>query len=175
MEQEYLRKVLEEFKENESTIEESIEKLRKLPYEDISFAKVDHHRNLRTGFPEVIFCEGKADEHIIKIFSSLKKYNNNVLLTRASESTFKKLKKIEPKVKYNKLGRTITYVKKPIKKYGSVLIVAAGTADAAVAEEAYETANIMGLKVKRLYDVGVAGLHRLLDNVDKIYGAKCII
>ncbi|TAL57653.1 MAG: nickel pincer cofactor biosynthesis protein LarB [Nanoarchaeota archaeon] len=175
MEQEYLKKVLKEFKDDESTIEESLEKLRLLPYEDLSFAKVDHHRNLRVGFPEVVFCQGKADEHIIQIFKSLRKYNNNILLTRASEKIYKKLKKIEPKVKYNKHGKTILYVKTPVQKYGSVLIVAAGTADISVAEEAVETANIMGLKVKILYDVGVAGLHRLLDNVEKIYDAKCII
>ena len=175
MEAEYLKGILEDFKKNHASIDESIEKLRMLPYEDLSFAKVDHHRNIRIGFPEVVFCQGKAEEHIIKIFKSLQKHNNNVLLTRVLESTFKKLKKVNPKIKYNKLARTIILSKKPIKKYGSVLIVAAGTADLSVAEEAKETAQVMGLTVETLYDVGVAGLHRLLKNVDKIYGAKCII
>ncbi len=175
MEKEYLKKLLNDFKNNHASIDESIEKLRKLPYEDISFAKLDHHRNIRTGYPEVVFCQGKAEEHIVAIFKVLQKHNNNVLLTRAEESTFKKIKKINPKVKYNKLARTITLIKKPIVHVGEVLIVAAGTADIPVAEEAAETASIMGSKVEKLYDVGVAGLHRLLKNVDKVYNAKCII
>ncbi len=175
MEQEYLKKVLQDFKDNESDLEESVEKLRLLPYEDLSFAKVDHHRNIRVGFPEVIFCQGKADEHIVAIWKSLRKHNNNILATRATLSTYRKIKKIEPAARYNKFGRTITLIRKPIKQYGSVLIVTAGTADISVAEEAAETAAVMGVKTEKLYDVGVAGLHRLLKNVGKIYDAKCII
>ena len=175
MKKEKIMMLLDNFKKGKISNEGAIEKLKYLPFEDMGFAKIDHHRALRNGFPEVVFCQGKTTEQIIKIFKSLIKKNDNLLLTRANEKIFKKLKKIDKGVKYNKLAKTITAEKDKIKKDGNILIICAGTADIPVAEEAAITAEVMGNNVERVYDVGVAGVYRLIANIEKISKAKCII
>jgi len=175
MEKKYLTNLLENYKKNKLTINEVLTKLKNLPYEDIDFAKIDHHRALRKGFPEVVFCQGKTKEQISSIFISLSKKNNNIILSRAEEEIYNYLKKIDGRLQYNKLGRIITLQNKKQDKKGHILVISAGTADIPVAEEAGVTAEVLGNYVERLYDVGVAGVHRILINKEKLFKAKCII
>ncbi|MCX5751820.1 MAG: nickel pincer cofactor biosynthesis protein LarB [Candidatus Saganbacteria bacterium] len=154
-------------------------KHKKPSYEDLGFAKVDHHRHTRKGFPEVIYCEGKTNAQIAVIAKKIALNKHAVLATRATPANFKAVKKVLKNAKYHKEARIITI------KQGSVLrvqgsekkvsIVTAGTADIPVAEEAAVTAEFLGLKIERFYDVGVAGVHRLIKNIDQINKAKVII
>ncbi len=170
-----IEQLLNQFKTGETDLEQTLETLKQLPFEDLGFAKVDHHRALRTGYPEVVFCLGKTPEQVGKIFQSLEKHNDNILLTRADPELYSRLRKIDERLVYNELGRTITLEVKEREKTGSVLIISAGTADIPVAEEAAVTAAISGANVERLYDCGVAGIHRLLAQTDKIQKARCIV
>lgn len=175
---EQLKKLLLQVKIGKVTIDEAIDKLRHLPFEDLGFARVDHHRQLRCGFPEVIYCPGKTTEQIIKIFESLAKRGNNILATRAEESAFKALVKTKkfPKVRYEKAAKAIVLEQKKIKLSKSIIpIVTAGTADLPVAAEAKVTAEIMGQRTELVCDVGVAGLHRLLGHLPKLQKANVII
>ena len=175
MEIDKLEKLLNRFKNGETDLVQTLEMLKHLPFEDMGFAKVDHHRALRTGYPEVVFCQGKTHEQVEKIYLSLEKHNENVLMTRAEPSLFARLEKIDRRLAYNELGRTITLEQEGREKTGSVLIISAGTADIPVAEEAAVTASISGANVERLYDCGVAGIHRLLAQNEKIQQARCIV
>jgi NCAIR mutase (PurE)-related protein len=175
MEIEKLEQLLNQFKAGETDLTQTLDTLKQLPFEDMGFAKIDHHRALRTGYPEVVFCQGKTHEQVEKIYQALEKHNNNLLLTRAEPDLFSRLQKIDNRLVYNELGRTITLEKEPREKTGSVLIISAGTADIPVAEEAAVTASISGANVERLYDCGVAGIHRLLAQNEKIQKARCIV
>ncbi len=159
-------------------IDDAVEKLRHLPFEDLGFANVDHHRHIRRGFPEVIYCPGKTTEQIIKIFSSLAGKGNNVLATRADVEVFEALSQTKqfPQARYVKLARAIVLEQKPIKFSETVLpIITAGTADLPVATEAKVTAEIMGQQTELIYDVGVAGLHRLFVHIPKLQNANVVI
>ncbi|MHA1442314.1 MAG: nickel pincer cofactor biosynthesis protein LarB, partial [Candidatus Heimdallarchaeota archaeon] len=175
MDKEYLEKLLKEFKEDKVSIENVLGKLKKLPFEDLGYAKVDHHRALRKGFPEVVFCPGKTLEQIIGIFKSLSERNENVLLTRANDEIYAELKKIDKDVEYNSQAKLVYLNKKQRKPQGLLLIICGGTADIPVAEEAALTAELMGSKVERIYDAGVAGIHRLLHYKDKLFEANSIV
>jgi hypothetical protein len=146
-------------------------------YEDLGFAKVDIHRHLRKGFPEVIYCEGKTTEQVVKIAKRIWEHGHDVLATRADRKAFVAIRKTLKRAKYYETARVVTVQRKPprLAGAGSIAIVTAGTADLPVAEEAAVTAEFLGNKVERLYDVGVAGIHRLLKNMDKIQKAKVII
>ncbi len=173
-----MKKLLKQVKDGSLGVEEAVEKLRHLPFEDLGFAHIDHHRQIRQGFPEVIYCPNKTTEQIIKIFTSLAKKGNNVLATRAQPEVFKELVKTKkfPKLRYEKLAKAIIFEQKKIKPSKSVLpIITAGTADLPVAEEARVTAEIMGQRTELIYDVGVAGLHRLLAHVPKLQKANVVI
>lgn len=155
-----------------------MEKLRHLPFENLGFAHVDHHRQIRQGFPEVIFCPGKTTEQIIAIFESLGARGNNVLATRATAETFESLAATGkfPAARYETLARAIVLEQKELPASKSVLpIVTAGTADLAVAMEAKVTAEIMGQRTELICDVGVAGLHRLLGHLPKLQEANIVI
>jgi len=169
---------LEQVRGGQVDIDEAMNRLRHLPFEDLGFARVDHHRQLRKGFPEVIFCPGKTTEQIIGIFESLASKGNNVLATRAAPEVFDALSKTGkfPGVRYEELARAIVLEQKEITPSKSVLpIVTAGTADLSVATEAKVTAEIMGQRTELLCDVGVAGLHRLLGSLPKLEQANIII
>ncbi len=175
---EHLKKLLKEVKTGKLSIERAVEKLRHLPFEDLGFARVDHHRQLRSGFPEVIYCPGKTNEQIIAIFESLAAKGNNVLATRADEAVFDALAKTKkfPKVRYEKLARAIILEQKKLKPSKTILpILTAGTADLPVATEAKVTAEIMGQRSELICDVGVAGLHRLIGHLPKLQHANVII
>ena len=169
---------MSQVKSGETGIDEAVEKLRHLPFEDLGFACVDHHRQIRRGFPEVIYCPNKTTEQIIKIFGSLAAKGNNVLATRAKEDVFEELAKTKefPNARYEKLARAIVLEQKELPESKTVLpIVTAGTADLPVAEEARVTAEIMGQRTETVCDVGVAGLHRLFGHLPKLQNANIII
>ena len=178
MQAEQLRELLEQIKAGDIAIEEAIGKLRHMPFEDLGFACIDHHRQIRRGFPEVIYCPGKTNDQIIKIFANLAEKGNNVLATRAEESVFKALTKTKKftQARYEKLARAIVLEQKKIElSKTAVPIVTAGTADLPVAAEAKVTAEIMGQRTELICDVGVAGLHRLLGHLEKLQNANVII
>jgi hypothetical protein len=170
--------LLQQVKTGGVTIDEAVEKLRHLPFEDLGFARIDHHRHIRQGFPEVIYCPGKTNEQIIKIFTALAAKGNNVLATRAGEDVFEAIAQTGqfPLARYEKAARAIVLEQKQLAPSKSVLpIVTAGTADLPVASEAKVTAEIMGQRTELVCDVGVAGLHRLLSHVPKLQQANVII
>ena len=178
MEAQQLKKLLEQVKNGEISIDQAIEELRHLPFEDLGFAQIDHHRQIRRGFPEVIYCPGKTTEQIVKIFENLAEKGNNVLATRAEEQVFEALAKTKkfPQVRYEKSAKAIVLEQKKITPSKAVIpIVTAGTADLPVAAEAKVTAEIMGQRAEVICDVGVAGLHRLFGHLQKLQGANVVI
>jgi hypothetical protein len=171
-----LRHLLETVKADQLSIEDALETLRRLPYTDLDFAKLDSHRTLRSGFPEVVLCSGKQIDHIVAIMEKLTKGSGPVMATRATPETFDAVQAVVPDVQYNKLARIIFYEPEPLtKQSGKIMVISAGTSDVPVAEEAAFTAEIMGNTVDRVFDVGVAGLHRLLNHVDRIMAASILI
>ncbi len=173
-----MRQLLGQVKDGRVGVDDAIERLRHLPFEDLGFACVDHHRQLRQGFPEVIFCSGKTTEQVLAIFESLAARGNNVLATRASNETFEALVATGkfPLARYEALARAIVLEQKPPAASKSVLpILTAGTADLPVAMEAKVTAEIMGQRTELICDVGVAGLHRLLGHLPKLNEANVLI
>jgi len=172
-----LKSLLLDIKEGKVDVDTALEDLKTLPFEDLGYAKIDHHRSIRTGYPEVIYCEGKTDEHIIGIVEKMYEKKSNILGTRAKKETYEKLKKIYPNCEYEELGRIIKIENKPIENIGkgTIVVVTGGTSDIPVADEAYHTAKFLGNDVERLYDVGVAGIHRLLNNRDVLMKARVII
>jgi len=167
--------LLRRFQSGEVEISTVLQYIKQLPFEDLDFAKIDHHRALRTGYSEVVFCEGKTDDQVVEIYRSLQRRESSVLLTRATPKVFERLVVEDERLVYNALARTIVLEPVEKKKEGLVLVISAGTADLPVAEEAVVTAGVMGANVERIYDVGVAGIHRLLAYVEKIQSARCIV
>ena len=172
-----LKKILEDVKNNNLDIDDALKKLKDLPYEDLGYAHIDHHRNLRNGFPEVIYCKGKSDEHILGIIESMNKKNTNILGTRCRKETFDKIAKIYPNAEYEEVSQILKIKNEEIKEQGKgkILIITGGTSDIPVADEAYYTAKFFGNEVERLYDVGVAGIHRLLSHRNIIEEARVIV
>ena len=170
-----IKKVMSDVANKKLGIGDAIKKLKFMPFEDLGFAKIDHHRALRKGFPEVVFCQNKTTEQVAAIVKKLAGNNADVLATRATEEMFKEVKKQIKNAEYNKMAKTISIIKNKKRKTGKILILSAGTSDINVAEEAAVVAEAMGNKVERLYDVGVAGLHRLLSNKEKLSDASVIV
>ena len=176
MNAEYIRKLFEQVRKGKLTPDGAVSRLRHLPFEDLGFAKVDHHRALRAGMPEVILGQGKTPAQVAEIFARLAKHGGNVLATRASEKQFAAVKKKVRSAEYHNLARAIV-LQRDSTKYGKgiVAVVSAGTSDIPVAEEAVVTAEIMGNEVEHFYDVGVAGIHRLLANREALTRARVVI
>src|SRR3989338_9740232 len=164
MYKEQIKEILLGVRKNKIKIEDALEKLKFLPFEDLGFAKIDHHRAIRKGFPEVVFCQSKTVNQVVEIVKRLSKGNSIFLATRATEEMFKAVKKHVKNAIYNEKSKTIIINRKKFdnKTKNKILILTAGTSDINVAEEAAVVAESMGNKVERMYDVGVAGLHRLL-------------
>lgn len=169
------REILEKVKNKEISIEEAEGYFKRKPFEEMGYAKIDTHRKVRSGFSEVIFCSGKSDEHLINIFSKLYETDGEVFGTRASSHQYDLVKTKYPEVNYDPISKIIKIEKKNKKHIGNIVVCTAGTADIPVAEEAAQTAEYFGAKVKRIYDVGVSGLHRLLSQLEDIQDANCII
>jgi NCAIR mutase (PurE)-related protein len=169
-------KLFQQVRRGKLSPDDAVAQLRHLPFEDLGFAKLDHHRSLRVGMPEVIFGQGKTPAQMAQIFSRLAQHGGNILATRASQEQFTAVKKKVRKAEYRELARAIV-LERDRKKYGKgiIAVVSAGTSDIPVAEEAVVTAEVMGNDVEHLYDVGVAGIHRLLANRDTLTRARVII
>lgn len=172
-----VRNLLLAFQSGQASLEEAMEQLRTMPFEDLGYAKIDHHRAVRQGFPEVVYCEGKTVEQVASIIEHLAERNPNVLGTRASRSMFEAVKEKVPEACYHELARLICIERQPaiIEDSRFILVMTAGTSDMPIAEEAALTAEIMGNRVKRVYDVGVAGIHRLLAQREVIEQANVIV
>ncbi len=171
-----IESILKSVEQGTLGVAEALGRLRSLPFEDLSFAHVDHHRHLRCGFAEVIFCPGKSSRQICEIFERLLTGGGNVLATRAEPEIYQAIFARFPRAEYNETARTITLAQeKAAEPIGQVVIVSAGTSDLGVAEEARETAQIMGSAVQTIYDVGVAGLHRLLGHSEQIQQANVVV
>ena len=177
MNQSELKKLLTDLSKNKLSPSDAMKQLQNLPYENIDFAKIDHHRELRNGSPEVIYCPGKTVPQIKKIIQSLRKADSNILATKLTGDAYKKLKTSLPKnAEYNEQGQTLAIRNtKSVQNKGLITIITAGTADIPVAEEAAATARLMGSRIETIFDVGVAGLHRLLDNMEQIHKARVLI
>jgi NCAIR mutase (PurE)-related protein len=176
MNAESIRKLFDQVRKGKLTPDDAVSRLRHLPFEDLGFAKIDHHRALRAGMPEVILGEGKTPAQVAEIFARLAKQGGNILATRASEKQFAAVKKKVRAAEYRELARAVV-LHRDATKYGKgiIAVVSAGTSDIPVAEEAVATAEIMGNEVEHFYDVGVAGIHRLLANLEALTQARVVI
>ncbi|WP_195270471.1 nickel pincer cofactor biosynthesis protein LarB [Eubacterium sp. 1001713B170207_170306_E7] len=177
MNAERLKNLLSEVKSGQTSIDSAFEKIKDIPYHDLEYAKVDYHRELRNGFPEVVYSPGKSLEQIHGIVEDMITHTDgNIMATRADQNVYKTIAELSDKTEYYKDARVVVVRRKPFEvSEKSVAVVSAGTSDIPVAEEAAVCAEVMGNRVDRLYDVGVAGIHRLLDNVDRINRAGVII
>src|SRR3989344_8104533 len=191
-----IKEILQDIRENKINVDDAVEKLKNLPFEDIGFAKIDHHRAIRRGFPEVVFCQNKSVKQVAEIVKRMAA-NNDALATRATKEMFDAVRKDFKNAQYNEMARTITIknndsglnkkisnikknnnnknLKKKKNNSKKVIVISAGTSDIPVAEEAAITAEMFGSDVERLYDVGVAGIHRLLSHKEKIEAADVLI
>jgi hypothetical protein len=168
--------MLENVKNGQVSIEDAVGELKKLPFEDLGFAKIDHHRNIRNGYPEVIYCQGKTTTQIKAIVTKLIEKDNNIMATRADIEVYNVIKEITEDAIFYDAARIVVVNKRDIKRSEKIIaIVTAGTSDIPVAEEAAITAETMGNKVDRIYDVGVAGIHRLLANTDALQSANVLV
>lgn len=170
-----IRDMLNLVKSGEMEIQEAEQLLKDLPYEDLGYAKLDHHRALRSGFGETVFCQGKPDPYLVEIYRKFYERDGEVLGTRASEEQFELVRSVVPEVQYDPISRILKVERPEKERKGCVAVCTGGTADIPVAEEAAQTAEYFGCHVDRIYDVGVAGIHRLLSQRDRIRNANCII
>jgi NCAIR mutase (PurE)-related protein len=177
MQIELLRRLLEDVREKRLSPDDALKRLKTLPYEDIGFAKVDNHRSLRKGFPEVIFGQGKTKDQILRLITELLKGGNDAIVTRIDREVYDYVKKRYVRAVFNEMARMLVVRKKRAAEGGKglILVVCAGTSDIPVAEEAAFTAEVFGNRVERVYDAGVAGIHRLFDNIDLLRSANVTI
>jgi NCAIR mutase (PurE)-related protein len=171
----HLIKLLESVRAGTTDVRTAMEKLRHLPFEDVTYAHIDHHRHLRHGMPEVIYCEGKTLAQVTGIARRMLKAGSDVLATRASESMYKAIRKLDRRAVYHTASRAIVVQDKKELTAGVVLVLTAGTSDISVAEEAAVTASMLGSAVQTVYDVGVAGIHRILSKRDVLEAARVIV
>lgn len=175
MSPEKLEQLLRQVHEGGVTVTQALQRLRSLPFEDLGFASLDHHRALRQGFPEVVLCEGKTPAQVIAITRSFIKKRGPFLATRAEPAVARAIRRLDRRARYHADARIVSISAPSQKPMGHVLVISAGTADVPVAEEARVTAEVMGSRVERLYDVGVAGIHRLLGRKERLFEARVII
>lgn len=176
MDKRQIRQLLEKVKNGQIDVDGAIDQLKDLPYEELGFAKLDHHRLLRRGFPEVIFCKGKTLDQIKQIAARLSRHGQLIMATRADEKVFEAIKSNCPTAEYHETARIVLTGPIPEPKTTKhILVVTAGTADIPVAEEAIVTASVMGNLVEKIFDIGVAGVHRLLAHRDQIQSANVVI
>lgn len=171
-----LEKLLNEVKSGEKSIEEALEKLKYFPYTDLGFARLDHHREVRTGYPEIVYCAGKTVEQVKEIFRVLAERENNSFGTKASPEMYEAVKTIVPEAVYYPEARIISLKRKETEPADKeIAVITAGTSDIPVAEEAAVTAELLGNRVVRIYDAGVAGIHRLVDKLPEIKKCRVVI
>src|SRR4030066_2308758 len=172
-----LEDLLKKVKLGKTSIDEAMAQLKSLPFEDLGYARIDHHRSLRKGFPEVIWGEGKSSNQILSIMKEMKSKGQNVLITRLDEKKAKDIQKAFPKCRYSPRSKVLTYLIHPVRSEGkgTILVITAGTTDIPVAEEAVITAQFMGNHVETLYEVGVGGIHRWLSERERLEGARVLV
>ncbi len=176
MTEDEIRRVLENYRNGEMSVDDAIDRFRNLPFEDLDFANVDHHRSLRQGYPEVVFGAGKTEEELVEIVRVMLRQDHNVLVTRSNASAYERVRELAPEACFHARSGAIAIIKdQEVKGKGTVMVVSAGTSDIPVAEEAVVTLNVMGNEVDALFDVGVSGLHRLLDRRDRLADARVLI
>lgn len=169
------RELLEQVKAGLISIDDAEKIIKKAPFEEMGYAKLDYHRSVRQGNPEVVFCQGKPDEYLVEIYKRLLEVEGEVFGTRASKEQYELVKKEIPEITYDEISKILKYEKPDKIHRGKIAVCTAGTADIPVAEEAAMTAEFFGSKVTRIYDVGVCGIHRLLGKLDDIQDANCIV
>jgi hypothetical protein len=170
-----VKTILEKVRDGSMSIDEAQKHFSMQPFEDLGFAKLDSHREVRSGFPEVVYCSGKPDEYLKSIYQKLLELNGEVFGTRASRHQFDIIKEILPDIEYDEVSHILKFEQKGKAHIGRIAVCSAGTADIPVAEEAAQTAEYFGSNVERIYDVGVSGIHRLLARLDTIQSANCVI
>lgn len=170
-----LRGVLEQVREGLIDLDAAMHLLKKLPFDDMGYAKIDSHRAMRQGVPEVVYCEGKTLGQIRGIVKRIAQNHSNVLASRASPQVFEAIREEVPECRYHELARMVVINPKEVEKIGNIAVVTAGTSDIPVADEAAITAETLGNHVNRIYDVGVAGIHRLLDSCDELFQANVAV
>lgn len=176
MDNKKIEQILQQVKDGEMDVSEALNAFTDFGYKELNYAKIDNHRQLRTGYPEVIFGQSKAPEHIEGIVKYMLERENNILITRTTQEVFERVQKLTPDAEFNSLARTITIRKVTLPKPDShIAVVSAGTSDMAVSEEACVTAEIFDNEVRRYHDVGVAGIHRFYDNVGEIRKARVVV
>ncbi len=169
------KEVLEKLRRNEITVEEAEQYFRSEPFKEMGFAKLDTHRELRSGFPEVIFCQGKPAEYLVSIYEKMVEHDGRAFGTRASVEQYELVKERISDITYDPVSKILKVERTPKERIGCVAVCCAGTADVPVAEEAAQTAEYFGTNVERLFDVGVSGIHRLLSKVDTLQKANCVV
>ncbi len=172
MDKEILKGLLASVKSGETEIDAAMEQLSLLPFAELGYARVDTHRSLRTGVPEVIFSQGKSVAHLQGIALKMAQHHTNILATRATQAAYEGIRAVVPDCEYHEAARIVVIRPRPVEQVGNIAIVCAGTSDIPVAEEAAVTAETLGNRVTRLYDVGVAGIHRLLEARKELYSAN---
>jgi hypothetical protein len=175
MESNNLRDLLKQIEKGRVSVDAAMQALKKLPFEDLGYARIDNHRFLRTGVPEVIYCEGKTVSQIQGIIKKLSENHCNILATRASYEVFEGIRQAVKNCRYHELARIVVANSRPVEQVGEIVVVSAGTTDIPVAEEAAVTAEVLGNRVVRIFDVGVAGLHRLLHVMDQLFRAHVAV
>jgi NCAIR mutase (PurE)-related protein len=171
-----VEKLLKNVKSGETSIDEALKVLKNFPYTDLGFARIDHHREMRTGYPEIIYCAGKSIEQVREIFRVMSERENNVIGTRANSEMYEAVRSILPDSVFYSEARIISMQKKkPVNPKTRIAVITAGTSDMPVAEEAAVTAELLGNDVLRIYDAGVAGIHRLVDKLPDIRTCRVVI
>lgn len=171
-----LEKILKAISKGTMSVDAAMEKLRDFPYTDLGFARIDHHRELRTGYPEIVYCAGKTNEQVRAIFKAMEVHGNNIIGTRAGKDMFEYISPFFPDAVFYETARIISIRKKELVPPASrIAVITAGTSDIPVAEEAAVTAELLGNNVVRIYDAGVAGIHRLVDKLPEIRGCRVSI
>jgi len=168
--------MLEQVRSGKLRVEAAVDRLRNLPFEDIGYARIDHHRSLRQGFPEVIFARGKSPDHVVGIVQGMLRNRHNILITRGNAELYELIKPLDKRTQFHALSGAISIQRdRKIRGRGKILVVSAGTSDIPVAEEAQVTAEVMGNRVEFIYDVGVANIHRILSESKQLRSARIII
>lgn len=171
-----LEKLLNEVKEGSKSIDEALSELKYFPYTDLGFARIDHQREVRTGYPEIVYCAGKTIEQVVEIFRVMIDRENNIIGTRADETMYEAVRTVIPEAVYYPVARIISIKKKePVYPDTNIAVITAGTSDIPVAEEAAITAELLGNRVVRIYDAGVAGIHRLVDKLPEIKNCRVVV
>jgi len=175
MDEAFLKDLLKNIRDGKTDINRGLDILRKLPFEDLGYAKIDHHRCMRQGVPEVVLCQGKTIDQIQGIVSRLSRAHSNILASRATPEVFRGIQQVAAHCRYHESARMVVINPRKVEEAGNIAVVSAGTSDIPVAEEAAVTAETLGNRVHRLYDVGVSGIHRLLDNCEALFQANVIV